>query len=102
MTDPTRCGLYADWSDDAWHVGPSSEAIAHVGDFYVLDDSDYGVWLVVRRYYVDDDYAGISDEHRAIWADGANDAIPELGEFATFSEAVTFVHSLMTDNERTD
>lgn len=102
MTDPTRCGLNADWIDDAWHVGPSSEANVNGGDFYVLDDSDYGVWLVVRRFYVDDDYAGISDEHRAIWADGANDAIPELGEFASFSEAVNFARSLMTDNERTD
>lgn len=38
---PVRfCGLNADWSFEAWHLGPSAEPNVNLGDYYLLDTED--------------------------------------------------------------
>jgi len=50
---PTRpCGLNADWSVRAWHLGPKDHPKRHDGDVYLLDDeSDHAQTFSVVRYY---------------------------------------------------
>ena len=87
-------GLNADWSVSAWHVGPSFSPNRIGGDIYILEDeeADEPTYLLVRRWYVDDgyevgkQYLGLPEEYRE-WADGANDAIVELGSFSSFAQA---------------
>jgi len=53
------------------------------GQIYLLDYEN-GSYGVVQRYYVDDDYAGISDQNRRDYADGHNDAIVDIASFDAY------------------
>ena len=53
------------------------------GQIYLLDNED-DTFSVVQRFYVEDDYAGISDQDRRDYADGDNDAIVELASFSEY------------------
>jgi hypothetical protein len=75
-------GLNADWSVSAWHLGSSQVPNIEGGDAYLLDNED-DTFSVVQRFYVDDDYAGISAQDRRDNADGHNDAIVEKAVFST-------------------
>ena len=44
------CGLNADWSVRAWHLGPGKVPNMTDGDVYILDD-EQGGFSVVRRWY---------------------------------------------------
>ena len=57
------CGLNADWCVQAWYLdGPWSEANLTSGGTYLLDNED-GTYLIVKRYYEDEDgvYEGDGD-----------------------------------------
>lgn len=54
---PVRpCGLNADWSVCAWHLGPSATPNMTSGDVYLTYDpiDACGGWYVVTRTYHDD------------------------------------------------
>lgn len=55
------CGLNADWSYPAYHVGPSTQPNRVSGDVYVLDDEE-GTFSVVRRTFDEDT---LNDENLA-------------------------------------
>ena len=57
------CGLNADWCVQAWYLdGPAEEANLVSGGLYLLDNED-GTYLIVKRYYEDEDgvYEGDGD-----------------------------------------
>ena len=85
-----QVGLNADWAVPAYFLGPGSPNRT-AGATYLLDTED-GRWILVRRWYVDDDYAGMPEEFRAE-ADGDNDAIVELARFETAPDAVAFIEA---------
>jgi hypothetical protein len=59
-----QCGLNADWSVSAWHIGPSASPNQHDGDLYLLDDEDGYMSLVQRTYGAE--------------MDGGNDLIDQI------------------------
>jgi len=75
-------GLGADWSVLAWHLGPGV-ANRTGGDWYIVEDDEGDHWSVTRRWYVDDNYAGLPQIYGQ-YADGGNDAIVEVAGFDTF------------------
>jgi len=62
--DARQCGLNADWSVSAWHLGPSAEPNLTDGDMYLTDDED-GYMSLVQRSYGDE-------------MDGGNDMIDQI------------------------
>ena len=76
----SNVGLNADWSVSAWHLGPSQVANMQGGEAYLLDNEDDS-YSIVRRYYVDEGYDGISAQDRRDHADGGNDAVVEIASF---------------------
>lgn len=81
-------GLNADWSVRAWQLTPGRANVTP-GAAYLLDDDEAGEWVIVRRWYLDDNYAGIPDEYAA-WADGDNDAIVSLHAASTPQAALAW------------
>jgi hypothetical protein len=54
----SRCGLNADWSAQAWHLGPSACANMHDGDYYIVDLEDNAnpyAFALMRRFHAQDD-----------------------------------------------
>ncbi|TNE90348.1 MAG: hypothetical protein EP330_08510 [Deltaproteobacteria bacterium] len=74
-----RCGLNADWSVEAWHLGQGKPNVRG-GDVYVLDDEmDDGSWGIVQRWHVDDDYSPLTQQQQLeLGVDGLNDHIEEI------------------------
>lgn len=57
------CGLNADWSVMAWHLGPSAIPNRTSGDLYLLEDEeDESSFTLVRRHIVGEDSLDGNDE----------------------------------------
>jgi len=65
---PLRLG--ADWGVTTWALY----------DNWYLSDNEDDSYSVIRRWYLDDDYAGLPEKYRD-WADGHNDAFVEIATF---------------------
>jgi len=83
-----QVGLNADWISAAYFLGPGVPNRTP-GAAYLLDNED-GEWEIVRRWYADDDYAGLPEQYRS-YADG-NDAIVRVAPmFGTVAEAFAWL-----------
>jgi hypothetical protein len=81
-------GLNADWISSAYFLGPGIPNRTP-GAAYLLDNED-GEWEIVRRWYADDDYAGLPAQYRE-YADG-NDAIVRVSPiFDTVEDAFAWI-----------
>ena len=60
IEENSDCGLNADWSVSAWHIGPSGTPNWHDGDFYIVDNED-DTYAIVQRFHRDDDNDEIND-----------------------------------------
>lgn len=80
-----QVGVNADWQGPAWFLGPGT-ANRTPGARYLLSEEE-GNWEVVRRWYVDDNYAGIPAEYRDD-IDGHNDVIVTVEQYGSLSEAL--------------
>jgi len=88
-------GLNADWLVSAWSLGGGSTPYG--GGAYYLVDNENDTWGIVRRWYVDEDYAGLPRRYQRD-ADGHNDAIVEIATFddyPRFTSAVRWLEANM-------
>lgn len=53
------CGLNADWSACAWHLGPSNDPNRVDGDVYLLDSEEGEQVIVARKFPSRDDESAI-------------------------------------------
>ena len=84
-----QVGLNADWISAAYFLGPGVPNRTP-GAAYLLDNED-GEWEIVRRWYADDNYAGLPEELYRTYADG-NDAIVRVSPlFGTVAEAFAWL-----------
>ncbi len=67
--DVEPCGQNADWSVEAWHLGPSARPNRFDGDLYLIRGDDDGTWSVFQRFYNTDPRAIDSDDIRTIARD---------------------------------
>ena len=80
-----QVGVNADWQGPAWFLGPGT-ANRTPGARYLLSEEE-GNWEVVRRWYVENGYAGIPAEYRDD-IDGHSDVIVTVGQYGSLSEAL--------------
>lgn len=74
-----RCGVNADWIDDAWHITPSGQANTRSGDFYILsNEEENDAWQIVIRTYAAD---------RPDLCQDGNDLIEVVADFAAADHA---------------
>ena len=57
-----QCGMNADWSVSAWHIGPSATPNRNDGDLYLTDDEDGYMSLVQRTYGAETDGNDLIDQ----------------------------------------
>ena len=91
-----QVGLNADWNSAAYFLGPGTPNRTP-GAAYLLDNED-GEWEIVRRWYADDNYAGLPEELYRTYADG-NDAIVRVSPlFGTVAEAFAWLDARSMPN----